>query len=206
MNIPYELQMKIEALLSQGQRLQAVKLLTMETGCGLKEARDFVDGMGPVAPPVDTIILTNVEDQLISLLQQGKKLEAIKLYRDHTGLGLKESKDYIESLEADKLLMVTGSAAYTSVDDILAHQGNKKKGCFVATACYGNYDAPEVLVLRHFRDSRLMTSGTGRLLVKLYYFLSPPIARQLDQSHRVRSWVRNYLLQPLVRKIQCRKG
>jgi hypothetical protein len=33
-------------------------------------------------------------------LQQGNKIEAIKLYRDFTGLGLKDSKDAVEQLES----------------------------------------------------------------------------------------------------------
>ena len=33
------------------------------------------------------------------LVRAGNKIEAIKLYREHTGLGLKESKDAVEALE-----------------------------------------------------------------------------------------------------------
>jgi hypothetical protein len=33
-------------------------------------------------------------------LQQGNKIEAIKLYRNFTGLGLKDSKDAVEQLES----------------------------------------------------------------------------------------------------------
>jgi hypothetical protein len=44
------------------------------------------------------------DDQTAALslaLQQGRKIEAIKLFRNYTGFGLKESKDAIESLESD---------------------------------------------------------------------------------------------------------
>lgn len=37
--------------------------------------------------------------ELIDLIQCGRKIEAIKLYREHTGVGLKEAKDAVEDLE-----------------------------------------------------------------------------------------------------------
>jgi len=39
-----------------------------------------------------------VDAQLIELVRAGKKIEAIKLYRESTGVGLKEAKDFVESL------------------------------------------------------------------------------------------------------------
>ncbi|OGV39831.1 MAG: hypothetical protein A2X48_24345 [Lentisphaerae bacterium GWF2_49_21] len=40
------------------------------------------------------------KNQLEDLLLQGRKIEAIKLHREITGLGLKESKDAMDELEA----------------------------------------------------------------------------------------------------------
>lgn len=39
-----------------------------------------------------------INDEIKSLLLEDKKVEAIKKYRIATGLGLKESKEYIDSL------------------------------------------------------------------------------------------------------------
>ena len=39
-----------------------------------------------------------ITDELKSLILEGKKVEAIKKYRMATGLGLKEAKEYIDSL------------------------------------------------------------------------------------------------------------
>jgi hypothetical protein len=46
-------------------------------------------------------------------------------------------------------------------------------GCFVATACYGSSDAPQVIILKRWRDERLSQSLSGRLFVKGYYLVSP---------------------------------
>lgn len=46
--------------------------------------------------------LSDVQINAISdALRGGNKIEAIKLYREATGLGLKESKDAVEALEVD---------------------------------------------------------------------------------------------------------
>ena len=39
-----------------------------------------------------------LHEKIIELLKADKKIEAIKLYREQTGVGLKEAKDYVESL------------------------------------------------------------------------------------------------------------
>jgi ribosomal protein L7/L12 len=44
------------------------------------------------------IELDQVQDQVRDLLAQGNKIEAIKLVRQHTVWGLKESKDYGDRL------------------------------------------------------------------------------------------------------------
>ena len=37
--------------------------------------------------------------ELEQLVRSGKKIDAIKLYRQQTGLGLKEAKDFIDEME-----------------------------------------------------------------------------------------------------------
>ncbi|MEU1970530.1 CFI-box-CTERM domain-containing protein [Microbacterium sp. NPDC019599] len=66
-------------------------------------------------------------------------------------------------------------------------------GCYVATAVYGSYDAPEVLVLRKFRDERLENTVLGRAFIATYYALSPTLARHLPRYRGVSGWVRRRL-------------
>lgn len=74
--------------------------------------------------------------------------------------------------------------------------------CFVATACYGDYDAPEVVILRKYRDENLLTNWLGTLFVKFYYAISPPLARQIAKSDTVRSFLRKHFLGPIVKCLE----
>jgi DNA-directed RNA polymerase subunit RPC12/RpoP len=68
-----------------------------------------------------------------------------------------------------------------------------KGACYIATAVYGDYNAPQVMVLRRYRDNALKNSAFGRLFIKTYYKLSPPIAKRLKNARRINGFVRGIL-------------
>jgi hypothetical protein len=70
-------------------------------------------------------------------------------------------------------------------------------GCFIATAAYGNYDHPNVQILRGFRDRYLSTSGFGRMLVGFYYQYSPALARFAGKHKSIKALTR-FNLVPLI--------
>jgi len=75
---------------------------------------------------------------------------------------------------------------------------SKKGGCFVATACYGNYDHPVVMELRHFRDDCLETSTAGRAFVRWYYQWSPAFASLVAKSKTLKTLARVLIVTPVV--------
>lgn len=78
---------------------------------------------------------------------------------------------------------------------------SKKGGCYIATACYGSYDHPDVKVLRRFRDERLLTNPAGTRLVHAYYTISPLLARSIGNHRWLSTAIRRYLLEPAVRAL-----
>lgn len=66
------------------------------------------------------------------------------------------------------------------------------KRCFIATAVYGE-DAPETEHLRGIRDRFLVKTAAGRLLVRVYYRVSPGIAQRCDKSERAKLFAKALL-------------
>ncbi len=62
--------------------------------------------------------------------------------------------------------------------------------CFIATAAYGSGLAPEVMVLREFRDRYLLTNRPGQAFVEWYYAVSPPAAAFIAEHESLRAAVR----------------
>jgi hypothetical protein len=71
------------------------------------------------------------------------------------------------------------------------------EGCFIATAAWGYYSAPQVQVLRDFRDRYLLTNKPGRLFVDWYYTHGPHAADYIRDNPAFKPVVR-ILLYPLI--------
>jgi len=90
----------VQAAMDRGDKILAIKLLRHATGLGLKEAKDVVEhieagGAPSVAQPIAG---TTGSGEITRVLQQGNKLEAIRLYRQQKGVGLKEAKEAVEAM------------------------------------------------------------------------------------------------------------
>ena len=80
-----------------------------------------------------------------------------------------------------------------SVVDIPTGGGGESGGCFIATAVYGDYDAPDVLVLRDFRDRVLQQNLLGRGFVRWYYRNGPQWAKVIQTTPRTAMCIRRTL-------------
>ena len=70
-------------------------------------------------------------------------------------------------------------------------------GCYIATACYGDYNHPYVIQLRYFRDAFLQKRKWGLIFIKFYYRYSPSLARTINKYKILKFCSKNILVSPL---------
>jgi len=73
-------------------------------------------------------------------------------------------------------------------------------GCYIATMAYGDYDHPQVMELRKFRDEFLNKSVLGRSFIRFYYKHSPLLVQKLKDKPKTNDIIRT-LLDQLIRII-----
>ena len=99
---------QIKELAAKGEKIAAIKLYRETTGVSLAEAKDTVEAITagmPVnfpAPPQVGDPDPFLENQIKRLLAERKKIEAVKIYREAHNCGLKEAKDAVDRIQAEK--------------------------------------------------------------------------------------------------------
>jgi hypothetical protein len=78
-------------------------------------------------------------------------------------------------------------------------------GCFVATAAFGDPNAPEVLYLTSYRDEVLSTNSLGRLFIRVYYAISPHLATFIAKSSFLRIIARFLIVRPALYLLRVKR-
>lgn len=161
----------------------------------------------------DTLSLASVNSHGISIsnmarikaaLNAGQKLEAIKIVREVTGMGLADAKNYVEqdlmsespssrpnsvtceqchSIYAADMPSCPNCGRSTSLNQVSTPTpSTNTKGCYIATCVYGSYDCPQVWTLRRYRDDTLGATWYGRLFIRVYYAISPILVKWFGKT------------------------
>ena len=91
---------EIRQQLASGDKIAAIKRYREETGFGLAEAKAAVESLDAGGSFTERVRPDDSEltDQIVGLLGRGEKIEAVKLYRNQFGGGLKEAKEAVERI------------------------------------------------------------------------------------------------------------
>lgn len=93
---------------NSGQKIKAIKTLRSATGMSLEDAKHAIDTWDPhrhdgLTPDQETnrdprlALPAGVVSEIDNLIANGKKIQAIKILRGETGLGLAEAKQAIDN-------------------------------------------------------------------------------------------------------------
>jgi ribosomal protein L7/L12 len=112
--VPDFLKRDAEALLLSGRKIEAIKRYREQTGLGLRAAKEAVDlleqelagsslafGRRDARSEEGALAGEEPGEEVRRYLQQGRKIEAIKRYREQTGLGLRAAKEAVDLLEQE---------------------------------------------------------------------------------------------------------
>jgi len=100
------------------------------------------------------------------------------------------------------VLQVTGtSGSVTHSTDINLQVNSPGPQCIIATATYGSSAAPQVQVLRNFRDNSILSTKAGSSFMLAfnawYYSFSPPVANYIA-NHWIERTVMQAVLYPMI--------
>jgi len=84
---------------------------------------------------------------------------------------------------------------YNATLDKIRKDRQAQESCYIATMVYGDYNHPQVLVLRQFRDEILDKSILGRWFIKTYYYYSPKLVEHLKDKKTIDNFIRCILNQ-----------
>lgn len=105
---------EVSQLVAGRKKIEAIQRFRELTGAGLDEAMEAVnalergepvelvhrDAAAEISTSDDTYDSSQVVEEIRALSANGQKIQAIKLYRETFGTGLKESKEAVEALES----------------------------------------------------------------------------------------------------------
>lgn len=90
-----------EELVRVGRKIEAIKRYREIHGVGLKEAKDAVEAFehngNVMALPAKSVLREVNDSEIEAQIRSGHLIDAIKLYREKNGVGLKEAKDAVEA-------------------------------------------------------------------------------------------------------------
>ena len=132
-----------------------------------------------------------------------KEQEAASIYGTSAALMLRSKiESAVRTMEIIGMLDMTSQCrtyynnnnnTLNSINRQLQPKPTSSGGCYIATMAYGDYDHPQVMVLRNFRDSYLSKREWGQKFINFYYANSPRWVETLKGHKHINFLIREIL-------------
>lgn len=114
--------------IERGQLLEAIRIVRERTGCGLKEAKDAVERHAGAYRRAQALDGGGLPPAAREALARGRTLEAVRIVREATGLGLAQAKAMVDAAAGDAGI---GGAGPAPRADPLREPGRVRRGGLV---------------------------------------------------------------------------
>jgi hypothetical protein len=128
------------------------------------------------------------DQKILNLCKAGKHLEAINYKKSMNHISFEAAKKYVEDLCAHHGIVIS--------------KEESSKKCFVITATLGDPSHPIVEEFRKYRDTNLLTTKQGQILVRFYYRVGPYAAIAISKSKLLRNLSFSLFVNPVYKKIK----
>jgi len=146
----------------------------------LEQVRDKIKGKYPNAKVVeekdhDAFMMTPTITRY-HLMDGNKELVTARYFEPYNRLDIETEDGLVLEACREVTILTKGNVRTETSKDY-------DEGCFIATAVYGNINAPEVNALRRFRDNTLVHNTAGRAFVDFYYSGAGKKAADIVKEH-----------------------
>jgi hypothetical protein len=148
--------------------------------------RQFTEGQLPPGSLIEKVMAELPAEDVARLRKKtadgmlGLELEKMGMVNRFQSSSV-EIREFIENVKAVEIAMRRSWVNYKATGEFETASGKTsievKKGCYIATYCYGDYDHSNVRLLRSYRDYFLEPSASTRWLCCLYYYVSSRLVR-----------------------------
>ncbi len=115
--------------------------------------------------------------------------------REERYLNLSSIKAFEEGFKEE--LIDLKNALDKEEEKSIGSENEGRRGCFIATAVYGDPNSEKIDNLRTFRDQVLLQRRAGKLFTDIYYKISPPIAKKISKNQSLKKIVGHMIVYPL---------
>lgn len=192
-----------DILLFKGQKIEIDTLGNKEEKLGA------LAGLGGIVGGIASI----ATDGLSSILKKDKLYVKSEEFLNGSVYELiisdtKESKIILTTLDKNFLENVDAffSKAFSfNFSGKLEEKKVENKNCYIATLCYNDIDAIQVIMFRNYRDNVLGKSIFGKLVIKIYYLLAPMLVKMLYNKTKINFFIRVKILDKIFIKIMKKR-
>lgn len=142
-------------------------------------------------PKIKAAIKTALEMEYVRLLIVGDRDGSRIIYKSKVS----NETDFLDKEKYPLMINLLNEVEVIWFNLIDTPAKKNDGGCFIATMAYGNYNHPQVMILREFRDNVLNKSFLGKRFIKTYYHYSPKLVEKLKDNKDMNTTIRRILNQ-----------